>query len=749
MLRQTFPLLLGVLTTISATAVELDSNGCRVLSKLPPPGVHPRVFFTADEYPLMRARLKAPRFKSKFDRVRAQAIGQIKNHWTDFANADMSNPCDEDIVKYFVAGEMRNQVWGIASVTAVLTGDKELLDIMKKVITNYARIMLASKKRAAGGNLNSKTHAELNKRLSIWKHNGYDVGVSWTLGASGYALSYDVLYNTLSQEQRAIVGEAIAIGTKGRKSYGNGMPRGFASSNHYGYHGDLAALLAVIEGEPGFDPATWDGIVQVLRDYWETSYTPFGVSREDGYGPNLGLRGGGRGFMALARRGYNIFATEKFRNYLDYVAMEYDPYPGGHFNGGASGGPYAELYPSSTLISRYMYPDSVAANFNYRHLIGDDYERNLRWQGWLDYFIYGTDWKGPADREEMLKDTGLPLSVYYPVRGKFIARSDWSNDAMYVTLDARPDAHLIGHDKVDRGNFSVSALGRVWAFSGDFHAWDLSRENSLVHIDGRAQPWKAPSVRFLWDAHGSDIAGAAADLKYAYDWEWTPPWPKWGKTFSAPWEPEMKGPLDLGWPTKHANPDLCPKSIHGSETGYAGTNNLHRRPYNVVEKAQRSLFLIRGTPSTGSGQGHPYTIICDDVKKDGKPHLYEWHMQIPLDLKAKSNKGNEVVLAGGTGNREMLVRFLQEEECSSRVEKYQAAKDRKGKITNGQRLIASVTCVEPKFRTILFPYRVGRPLPTTQWNRDRTILTVTFADQTDTLTFTTTGEEGTRVTLKR
>lgn len=741
MLKRTLPLLLGLIIVTSAAAVELDKDGCRELSKLPPPGVHPRVFFTADEYPLMRERLNAPRFKVKFDPVRRQIINGINRQWGELAAKDFSNPSDEDILKYFRSSEGRNINWGVASLTAVLTEDSELLDAMKRIITNYAHIILASKKRAADGDQKGKIGAELNKCLNVWKHDGYDVGVSWALGASGYAVSYDVLYNHMSKQQRGIVSKAIAVSTKGRKSYGNGMARGFASSNHYGYHGDLVALLAVIEDEPGFDQATWDGIVQVMSDYWEVGYTPFGVSREDGYGPNLGLRAGGRGFVVLARRGYNIFATDKFRKYLRYVTMEYDPYPGGHFNGGASGGPYKELYPSSTLISRYMYPEDAAANFNYRHLIGDDYERSLRWQGWLDYFIYGADWKGPADREAMLKKTGLPLAVHYPVRGKFIARSDWSSDAMYVTFDARPDAHLIGHDKVDRGNFSMSALGRVWAFSGDFHYSDQSRENSLVHIDGKAQAWKAPGVRFLWQECGKEVAGAAADLKYAYDWEWSPPWPKWGKTFSAPWEPETSSPIDLGWPKEFADPDLCPRSIHGSDTGYAGTNNLHKRPYNVVRKAQRSVFLVRGV--------HPYTIICDDIRKDDASHLYEWYMQLPLDLKVKSNRGREVILAEETGDGEMLVRFLQEEECVSKVEKYQASKDRKGNITNGHRLIASVTCIEPEFRTILLPYTSGQPLPVTKWNRDRTELTVRFAGQTDILRFATTDKEGTRISLKR
>jgi len=388
-----------------------------------------------------------------------------------------------------------------------------------------------------------------------------------------------------------------------------------------------------------------------------------------------------------------------------------------------------------------MYPENVCANFNYRHLIGENYERRLRWQGWLDYFIYGADWQGSADREAMLRQAGLRLSVYYPVRGKFIARSDWSNDAMYATLDARPDAHLIGHDKVDRGNFSMSALGRVWAFSGDFHAWNTSRKNSLVHIDGKAQPWKAPSVRFLWSEHGEELAGAGVDLKYAYDWQWAPPWPRWGKTFFSPWEPETKSPLNLGWPKEYADPDLCPQSLHGSETGYAGTNNLHRRPYNVVQKAQRSLFLTRGR--------HPYTIVCDDIRKDDQPHRYEWIMQLPTDLAQASNTDNEVVLKEAEGDRRLLVRFLQKGVCAIKVESYEVSKDRKGRVTMGRRLIASLNAIEPGFRVMLYPFREGQALPTTRWNEALSALRVVVGDQMAVLRFTTTDGEGTKITLTR
>ena len=734
-------LLACIVAPLAINAAPLDSNGCRVLSPLPEPGVHPRIFFTADEYPAMRERLNAPHFKAVFGKIQNQVVNQVSTHYKELANANFEQVgvSDEAIIKHFGVGEGGNIHWGVTSMTAVLNDDAALKDMMKKVLVNYAHIILASKERADDDDLDA--HPELKKALKVWTHNKFDVGVSWTFGGAGLPLSYDVLYNDMTDAQRAIVGQAIAAATTGRKSYGNGMPRGFATSNHYGYHGDLAVMLAAIEGQPGFDQATWDGIVQVMTDYWEVGYTPFGVSREDGYGPNVGMRGGSRCFLALARRGYNIFETEKYRNFINYMTQEYDPYPGGHFNGGASGGPYGELYPSSTLIARYMYPDNLAANFNYRHMVGDDYERKIRWQGWLDYLLYGTDWKGPEDREAMLEAADLPRSVFYPVRGKFIARSDWSNDAMYLTFDARPDAHLIGHDKVDRGNFSMSALGRVWAFSGDFHLWNTSRKNSLVHIDGKAQAWKAPSVRMLWSEQSEAIAGAAADLKYAYDWEWTPPWPKWGKTYDAPWEPETSTAEALGWPEDYLTPEV-EGAIHGSETGYAGQNNLHRRPYNVVENALRSAFLVRAPL--------PYALICDDIRKDNDMHLYEWVMQLPNDLIEVIQSDQQIILKEAEGDRHLLVRFLQQEACDIRIEHYEVHKDkRSGKVTQGQRLIASVNAVEPGFCVLLLPFREGQlSAPETIWSTDRKQLKVTIGENTQILKFDHSATTAIKISLQ-
>ena len=88
-------------------------------------------------------------------------------------------------------------------------------------------------------------------------------------------------------------------------------------------------------------------------------------------------------------------------------------------------------------------------------------------------------------------------------------------------------------------------------------------------------------------------SGGAADLKYAYDWQWTPPWPKADQKFSPPWEPEMSDPRALGWPD---DPAWLPHKLYGEEgIGHTGMY-LWRRPYTPCRRrsARRCWCAVRG-----------------------------------------------------------------------------------------------------------------------------------------------------------
>lgn len=704
--------------------VAVDEMGTRVLSKLPPVGVHPRVLFTAEDYPDIRQRLQHTKFGKIVQKHVSGIATKVKKDFAAFNELDLAEPSLEAVEKYFRNDEMRNINWGVTSIDAVLRDDTQTKQFMAKVITNYARLILASKSMSAG-EVKGKT-GDLNKRFNVWKSDSFDLSVCWIFGGAGMALSYDVLFNDMTDEQRNLVRKALATATRGRRSYGMDEPRGKAISNHYGYHGDLALMLAAIEGEEGFDEATYKRIEQVLVDFFEIGFTPGGACHEDMYGPAVGLREGSRGMLVLARRGKNLFRTERYKNFVRYFSNEIEPFPDGVFIGGASGGP-GMPYPTSVLFAKYLRPKDPVTDYNWRWLMGDDYKRQFKWQSMIGLFLFGMDYESPADQPNTLELTPLPLTTFYPRRGKLITRSDWSQDAVVFHFDARPDAFSIGHDTVDRGTFVLSALGRPWAVHPAWNYFRKSSDYNLVHIDGKAQEWKAPSVKFLSHDDSGEVVIAAADLKYAYDWQWSPPWPNKEKKFDPPWEPEMSDPRDLGWPD---DPEWLPHKLFDEPgIGYIGSY-MWRRPFNKVQKAFRTALFVRGK--------HPYAIIVDDIRKDDAQHKYEWFMQVAEDLEVKSESGRDIILgakdAAGEKASRLLVRVLEAfgpdgktpDTIKAIFENYEANKDRRGKPIMGTRLILSIDSIEPAFKILLFPFWEGDALPETAWTEEGEQLRLTM-----------------------
>jgi hypothetical protein len=723
----------------AAGAAPVDASGARKLSKVPQPGIHPRVYFSPEDMPEFRDRYLSSEMGKVMQGICQKQFKDGRKGLEEFASLDLTSPTIEQLQKYFRSDEGRNIRWGMYTVDAVVRDDKATKDLMARVITNYAKIILASKEKAIG-NVHGGTGDVLGKTFNVWKQDSFDVGVSWTFGAAGFAVSYDLLYNDMSENQQDTVRKAIAAATSGRKSHGMGFPKGRAISNHYGYHGDLAVMLAAIEGEPGFDAVTYRNIEQVMMDYWDVGFESAGACHEDLYGPNLGLRAGSQGLMVMARRGKNIFNTEKYKNFTRYIASEFEPYPTGMFIGGASGGPGLP-FPTSMIVMKYMLPGDPVANYNWRYYVGDDYRRNLQWQGWLDYALFGMDWSGQKDARTSLAGTDMKLTSFYPRRGKLICRSSWDTDAIDFHLDARPDAFTIGHDTVDRGHFIISALGRPWAVRGSWQVFRESTDHSLVHIDGRAQTWKAPSVKFMQWQDAGEVAAGVADLKYAYDWQWSPPWPSKEQKFAKPWEPEMSDPRTLGWPD---SPDWLPNKLYDEPgIGYLGSW-MWRKSYNPVQKAFRSGMLVRGA--------HPYVVIVDDVRKDDGEHVYDWYMQVAGDLSHEVTADNDVILKDDS-NRRMLVRVLQADgkpaKNWAKFEEYDLSEQRKGQQTKGKRLVVTAKSVEPKFKILLVPFKENDALPKTTLNKGNDSISIEWSDQKDAIGFKTGSDGRTRIDIER
>ena len=90
------------------SGVEVDDTGTRVLSKLPLVGVHPRVLFTAADYPDIKRRLQYTKFGKIVQKHVSKIAAKITRDYAAFADMDLSNPSLETVENFFRNDEMRN-----------------------------------------------------------------------------------------------------------------------------------------------------------------------------------------------------------------------------------------------------------------------------------------------------------------------------------------------------------------------------------------------------------------------------------------------------------------------------------------------------------------------------------------------------------------------------------------------------------------------------------------------------------------
>lgn len=311
---------------------------------------------------------------------------------------------------------------------------------------------------------------------------------------------------------------------------------------------------------------------------------------------------------------------------------------------------------------------------------------------------------------------GLPLDFVCRDRGKVIMRSDWSENAMWFTLDARPDGFLIGHDVCSRGTFVMNADGRSWGFCPEWKHFYESTDYSLPCIDGAGQLHKAPFVKLLDVFHGScNSTFASADITYAYNWTWTT-WAKEGEDYSKKgYEIEPNDPRDFGY-----NVWWAPNKLYGERNvAFVGLYQWRKR-IATVERVMRSAMLVRAS--------RPYVIISDRLKKDNEEHEYSWAMTTPDDVVLLSFDGRDAILTETEGNgRRFMIRSIGEIkgnlDCSFRVvDKLDEKADRDEKA---RQVVFKCKATAVNFIFVLYslPYETSEA-PVTTWNIKSQLLEV-------------------------
>jgi hypothetical protein len=264
-----------------------------------------------------------------------------------------------------------------------------------------------------------------------------------------------------------------------------------------------------------------------------------------------------------------------------------------------------------------------------------------------------------------------------------------------------------------------------------------SKTHSVILIDGKGQDGDLGEmpvkVKYLGAALNEDGAVATADLKYAYDYVWTTRIESWDQPHAKAYEWEIETDPDVvkifkGTQNYRINFYQPPLSNPWFPT--------LRAPFNPVRYAFRSVALVRGA--------HPYVVFVDDIRKDDESHLYEWQMMGGYHSVTLPGLGDEDLVLSTTpgadvapGDAMLLIR-----EIGPSVGRLASSPDR-------QRTTISTDAVDPRFRIVMIPFRMGQALPQTAVDAASGAVSLRWSDQADRLLFEVGEDERTRLRVLR
>jgi len=749
----------------------------------PQPGVHPRVFFDAEDLPDIRKRLK----ETTVGAILARRLREECNLGL------RAEPADAQKLRHTSVRPLYD-----ALAAGKLEGPLDVTDISYRRLGNLLALeafrSLLDEDEGAG----KKCAAAFVQFLRLY--DAKDLGrirqardfqeICGLVFFGNFGMTYDCLYSVMTDAQRREARSFLAMMTRGKTSTGMKSLPAFPANttNWIPFHASLLSNVLAIEGEEGFDPLVYQGMVETLRKWVAIGAFPSGAMWES-MGKN---EFGAEYLIPLAKRGELLLASPPAHNHIaNFYLQRMQPYGSEWMWFTDHGGSHGHAQFIDVEVLKYAYPGDPAIDFVYRNMAGEDYE-------YFADMLWRVDNIGPLNgvahvlRVVMAEDhaggtwaegleaalAGKPQASFDDGRGCLVARSAWDRDAVQLIFQPRhvPD----GHSQAERGTFTLSALGRNWvekvANSGGSHAGNSaeSRFQSVVLIDDVGQGVNhTPSGRSVALADTPEAAFLAADLRDPYTWKLGGP-TRWDRTPNDHrLEPSPLPWMSLPWF------DL-PHWLYGGRTETVAPGEKFNRfgtvaEWNPVQRAFRTAGLVRGP--------HPYALMIDDIQKDDNEHDYKWLMQIADDLelvasvqvdftanqrlewyKGNTNGFRADLILGEPGQsqakdgRRLLVRVLQSNASRTPnvainqpgwIETYQ--KDVRGQrdFGIGKRLVVCSRSVAPDFKVLLFPHRARDPLPVTTWNEDRTTLMVEWPDQKDELAFGRAADGRTRLSIHR
>lgn len=823
----------------TAPAYSYDTNGfdsSLLGSKVPPPGVYPRVLFSPEDVPMLGARVK----KSILGQESLIQMEELfKKSWWDPSTSD------GQVFRKLSTGDTNGLAWDMQpgaplsnvpqqfkgqkpgihnshiayvpecltamALYCLLTGDEEHGKAAAAAIATYFKLREP---------LIDQWNALSDSEFASSPYNGQGAVTCWrgmhgVVAHMNLGLALDFGGKWMTDEQKETMHRVIVKATYGRRPYGQDSTVRFRDVNWVAW--DLPHYLALlaIEGLPGVDPEGLQSDRETVRAFCDWGVDEKGVVYESNGKTPGSLQFQTLSMIALARRGENLFAHPHWRKFLEGQVQMTSPTGRVTVNSGTQYAPYSRQELSMMFINeqRAFFPGNKCADYLLSQSLvkvapDDEYFRTwlprtngfdpdsyrkevarmkrLRlpsptYPGFVSGVLYDNDYAVTSRA-----DLGLPLDFSDPVHGVFSSYSDRTTNAAWMNMMVRPDHYIgAGHHHADAGMFHFSGAGVDWFTQTQYHQNFDGRYFNLVQVDGHSEAEPGPqggtaynaAARWIRSTNGMWGAQSSADLTSAYTWRWMTQPP-------GIWNESVQG---LGWefePTERirqifagtARNKMRPWWLTYTTSNYIATS---RAPFNSMEYVFRTTGLVRGR--------HSYGFVLDDLRKDGKEHLYQWVAMLSGGVWQASypgvpagslvlgyeksrdvlgtamttmppygdSKGHAGLITPSPGDPLLLVLPLTPEDSGDPAHPLIVAEtasgplDKKGVPQPYDRLVISSHAKEGHFRVLLIPFRMGEDLPKITRVPGSEEATLQWKGQKDRLEFLSTEESATLLGVTR
>ncbi|HAI84623.1 MAG TPA: hypothetical protein DCL43_13235, partial [Chitinophagaceae bacterium] len=341
----------------------------------------------------------------------------------------------------------------------------------------------------------------------------------------------------------------------------------------------------------------------------------------------------------------------------------------------------------------------------------------------------------------------LPLTLHDSTRGYVEVRNSWKKEDLKVGFVCKQDFYYGGHEGSENNRLTIWKDGVNWVQDNNMLATKATFLQNMLTVDGMGCHWPPVAGNWLGMQESNIGVTAAGDGKMGYSfYKIMQVHPLAFPSAKIPYyQPFTEGNFDLSrdlqiafqpstiaWNDGYAHTDYGP---------WSGETRLVEsyKPFNTMQQAYRTVHVAKGK--------YPYVLVFDDAKKDEQEHQFDFNLSVPIDAELVEaitpeivfqnsepslNRMSDIILSKGPVLRDAttgkailkkgqplcLIRVLWRNTTYGfpvpRLEKFQ-----------GYSLVTiPAKSVSPEFRILIYPYQHGDPIPQTNWNTQRTTLTV-------------------------